>query len=330
MARVAPSETKARAAAHMKILSSSEAQRVRNIKLGFVVDVYLGRGDFWKGVKAARMVHDVEAKEGLPLPMQTLALCLAQDLMRLSSGSPFLALRGLQLKMLQSWSRSIRAVWLSAVPQEFWQATDWDAFAAACILWEPPELKLDEFADYGGLALKGAVERMNRGGPREVALIEFYEGLIEELGKRDFESRGEDVRQAVSKIYTETDLLEKLKTRVTEVENLGVARNLGGRPQIIESLAIKCAALYHDHNGPAEDPADKRFKRWTYESLAKKIIFPHPNYSRSQSRKSPKDVGARYVKRGEELRDEHRKKLIDLERVEELRKKHRKKFRRES
>ena len=201
----------------------------------------------------------------------------------------------------------IRAVWQSVVPQKYWGESDWDAFAAARILYDPPELELDEFAEYGGLTPEGRIEWIDSEGQTVAAVEEYYQRLIEEVWSRRFEAYSENVWEVVSRIHSDTDLLGKLAARRDELETypyVSADRNPAGRPPIIESLAIKCAALYYDHNG-FDDTTDKRFKRWTHERLAKEIILRHPNYRRRS--KNPKDVGARYVKAGEKLREVRRK-----------------------
>lgn len=287
----------------MKRPLSVTEKRVKELKGKFVVDLYLGRGDFWRNVKVARINRRVEVREGLP-PPQLLPLFVADDLMRLKLWPPFVTEA---LKRLQSLPFSIGAVWRSAVPQKYWAESDWDAFAAACILYDPPELELDEFAEYGGLTPEGGVEWIDSEGRMAAAVEEYYQRLLEEVWSRRFGPYSENVWEVVSQIHSETDLLENLATRTDGLEThpyVSADRNPAGRPPIIESLAIKCAALYYDHNG-SDDTTDKRIKRWTHARLAKEIILPHPNSP--QRSKSPKDVGARYVRAGEKLREMRRK-----------------------
>jgi hypothetical protein len=105
------------------------------------------------------------------------------------------------------------------------------------VLYDPPELELAEYAEYGALTLEGVerpgeereggeelgmvappVEWIDSAGHRADALEEFYTGLIDELGRRHFEPHGEDIQQAVSDIFVETDLVKRLQTRMQETE----------------------------------------------------------------------------------------------------------------
>ena len=72
----------------MKESPSVTEKRVRELKGKFVVDLYRGRGDFWRNVEAARINRRVEAREGLP-PPQLLPLFVADDLLRLQFWPPF-------------------------------------------------------------------------------------------------------------------------------------------------------------------------------------------------------------------------------------------------
>src|SRR5215211_4225018 len=80
-------------------------------------------------------------------------------------------------------------------------------------------------------------------------------------------------------------------------------KNPGGRPPRDKLTAIKCAALYHDHN--SRDPEDERRKRWTFERLAQEIVLSSPHSGRRY--KSLQRVGKEYVTLGEYLRKERTK-----------------------
>ena len=238
------------------------------------------------------------------------------------------------------------------VPQRYWQASDWDEFTAACVRYDPPELDLAEFAEYGGLTSEGVehsreeqesgegrtiappVEYIDSVGQRADALEEFYRGVIEELGRRHFAPLGEDVYQAISDIYKQTDLLERLQTRMREIEThpyiavnkdtsnedvLSAARvirarrgkNPGGKPSRDKLTAIKCAALFHDHN--FKDPQNKGRSQYTYESLVEKFELDPAENAREVNKQDHKErerrkaIGKEYVKLGEQLRKERQR-----------------------
>lgn len=303
----------------------SVEKRVKELKRDFVLQLYLGTGPFWENIRRARVVQGIQAEMKLPPP----------QLSPPSSAS--------DSQKLQSWRSSVRGAWEPVVPQAYREATDWDSFVAACILYDPPEPWLEEFAQYGKSALIGptppgvkqkvdksthrmepAIEWIDSEGHRAEAIEEFYQSLITELGRQFFEPRGYDVWQVVSDIYSGTDLLKTLRTRMTKIEThpyITVGKdtsdediqwaarvirsmrdkNRGGRPARDKLIAIKCAALYHEHNH--RDPNDGRRKRWTYERLAREIILEANPDKRA---KHPKRVGEEYVRLGECLRRKRR------------------------
>jgi hypothetical protein len=158
--------------------------------------------------------------------------------------------------------------------------------------------------------------------PSEVSerVGEFYDALIVELGRRYVEPTGKSTTEAISEILIETGLLEQHSAeqcwdrrayvaledlpKDDDVQNaLQMFRatrgtDLGGRYPRDPLLAIKCAALYHDHN--PRDPEDKRYKRWSYERLVKELGLD--KRASGQKSKNLKRVGEGYVKYGEKLR----------------------------
>lgn len=324
-------------------MSSSSEHEVLKIKRRLVLQVYLGQGMFWRGVSRARSVvkndkdlalkRGVEVQVGLP-PVQI--------------SPPY---REDATQRLESWRSTIRAAWEPAVPRRYWSAVDWDRFTAACVLYDPPELQLAEFAEYGGLTseVAGGSNQGHEGdgeasatplpirwinaGHHVDALDEFYQGVLEELGKRYFEPRGEHVWQAFSDICNETDLVERLRTRTREIEEaethpyveVGLAsndeisravseirtlrgKNPGGAPPTDAFMAIKVAALYDDHN--AEDPIDKRSRKYTPESLVEELGLDKAQRVRTVKKelaegKRREAVAKRYLKVGRQLRKEH-------------------------
>jgi hypothetical protein len=161
--------------------------------------------------------------------------------------------------------------------------------------------------------------------PSEVSdqITDFYDELIGELGRRYVQPTGKSTSEAINEILMDTDLLKKHGgeqrwdrrpyvalddlPQNQDVENaLRMVRatrekDRGGRHPRDRLLAIKCAALYYNHNAKA--PEDKRRRRWTYERLAEEIV----EQASGQHSKNKKRVGEEYVKLGQELRRKREK-----------------------
>lgn len=287
-------------------------------------------------MRKARFVQGVEAKAGLPPARRALrpqlSLLYPKDHPKRPKGD-LKELRAWAEHRRQSWDMSVRIAWQSVVSNRYWEAANWDEFITACVLYDPPELKLAEFAGYGSEGSSPEalpIEWVDSRGHRVVAMEEFYQGLLEELDRRHFKPRGEDIWQEVSEIYNETDLLEKLQTKMREAEThpyiavskgtsdddiLCAAREIratqakdsGGRPPRDKLLAIKCAALYNDHN--YKDPNTGRW-RWTYEGLVEELGLDPAEKDHKVNKKDPKErerrkaIAKEYVKLGEECQKE--------------------------
>lgn len=312
-------------------MTLSAKSTVNELKRKFVLQIYLGHGPFWKNVKRSRIVQGVRAELGLP-PAQLSPPSLTND-----------------PKKFQSWMSSVRSVWELVVPLAYREAANWDDFTVACILYDPPELSLEEFARYDGLGAakagsavvghqggKGArptgpaIEWIDSEGHRVDAVEEFYRAVITELGRRHFETRGEDVWQAVSEIYGETDLLHRLEDKKIETHpyvvvdrytsnadileaahkiRSMVGKRQGGRPPRDQFVAIKCAALYDDHN--YQETKDRRVMHWSYERLVDEFNLD-PSYDAREDdpmrrRKRRGRIGKSYVNLGRKLRQERKK-----------------------
>lgn len=164
-------------------------------------------------------------------------------------------------------------------------------------------------------------------------LGEFYDALIEELGRRYVEPTGKGTTEAINEILVETGLLEEYQSSfvlneqhwdlcpyialddlpqekdvVNALRQVRATRekDLGGRPPLDRLLAIKLAALFHEHY--SKDPEDRRRWRWTYESLVDEFGLDKAEKVRKadkedvRERKRRRRIGERYVRLGEELR----------------------------
>ena len=164
-------------------------------------------------------------------------------------------------------------------------------------------------------------------------LGEFYDALIEELGRRYVEPTGKGTTEAINEILVETGLLEEYQSSfvlneqhwdlcpyialddlpqekdvVNALRRVRATRekDLGGRPPLDRLLAIKLAALFHEHY--SKDPEDRRRWRWTNESLVDEFGLDKAEKVRKadkedvRERKRRRRIGERYVRLGEELR----------------------------
>jgi hypothetical protein len=167
-------------------------------------------------------------------------------------------------------------------------------------------------------------------------LGEFYDALIEELGRRYVEPTGKGTTEAINEILVEIGLLEEYQSSfvlneqhwdlcpyialddlpqekdvVNALRRVRATRekDLGGRPPLDRLLAIKLAALFHEHY--SKDPEDRRRWRWTNESLVDEFGLDKAEKVRKadkedvRERKRRRRIGERYVRLGEEL---HRKR----------------------
>ena len=326
----------------MNILPSSGEHRLLEIKRRLVLELYLGEGAFGIEIKDARERWGIKSEVRLPpayLPLPN------------PKGDS---------EKAQAWISEMHSFRLAFVSDSwrYQRATDWDGFFGSCVLYDPPELELAHFAEYGGTKPEGP-DRLGstRGeeaeGSRMIAppirwlptlsqlsdrLGEFYDALIEELGRRYVEPTGKGTTEAINEILVETGLLEEyqLSFVLTEqhwdlrpyialddlpqeedvVNALRLVRatrekDPGGRPRRDPLLAIKLAALYRDHN--SKDSEDRRRQRWTYESLVDEFGLNKLEKVRKVDKKDVRErrrrirIGERYVRFGEEFRRKREK-----------------------
>jgi hypothetical protein len=326
----------------VNILPSSGEHRLLEIKRRLVLELYLGEGAFWIEIKDARERWGIKSEVRLPPAYLPLPYPKGDS------------------EKAQAWISEMHNFRLAFVSDSwrYQRATDWDGFFGSCVLYDPPELELAHFAEYGGTKPEGP-DRLGstRGeeaeGSRMIAppirwlptlsqlsdrLGEFYDALIEELGRRYVEPTGKGTTEAINEILVETGLLEEyqLSFVLTEqhwdlrpyialddlpqeedvVNALRLVRatrekDPGGRPRRDPLLAIKLAALYRDHN--SKDPEDRRRQRWTYESLVDEFGLDKLEKVRKVDKKDVRErrrritIGERYVRFGEEFRRKREK-----------------------
>ena len=326
----------------MNILPSFGERRLSEIKRKLVLDLYQEKGLFWVGVEDARGRWGI--KPEVRLPPAHLPLPYPEG----------------DSERSQEWANEMHSFRLVFVgdPWRYQRATDWDGFFAACVLYDPPELDLALFAEYGGTKPEGGDRPLEgrgeeAGGPRMIAppirwlptlsqlsdrLGEFYDALIEELGRRYVEPTGKGTTEAIYEILLETGLLEEYKSYfalderhwdlrpyvalddLPKDEDVVKALRLvratrkkdpGGRPPLDELLAIKLAALHDEHN--FRYPENRRRWRWTYERLVDEFGLDEAEKVRKVDKEDVRElrrrtrIGERYVKLGQDLRMKRKK-----------------------
>jgi hypothetical protein len=331
----------------VNILPSSGERRLREIKRRLVLELYLREGafwveDLWEGafwaeIKDARERWGIKPEVRLP-----------------PAHLPVPHPKG-DSEQAQEWVNELHSFQLAFVSDSwrYQRATDWDRFFGACVLYDPPELDLALFAEYGGtkpegLDRLGSTRDEETEGSHMIAspirwlptlsqlserLGEFYDALIEELGRRYVEPTGKDTIEAINEILLETGLLkeyqssfeldeqrwdlrpyillddlpqEKDVVNALRLVRATMEKDSGGKPPRDRLLAIKLAALHDEHN--FRYPENRRRWRWTYERLVDEFGLDEAEKVRKVDKEDVRErkrrirIGERYVKLGQDLR----------------------------
>ena len=183
--------------------------KLRRFKHGLVADLYTQHGLFWDEVRSLRAAFEVTPVIQLPPPVGTNTHFPSHDL-ELAGGV-------VQQMFRDLWLRQVFALRDRVVP-EVYRLSDlfgtWDTFLSACLLYDPPETDLLEFAAYADpvpMAADGD-ERVPddevEGSPSTpVTPITrlpdpfrarddahwYRDAIIDEIGKRFLEPRGLDI-----------------------------------------------------------------------------------------------------------------------------------------
>jgi len=173
-----------------------------------------------------------------------------------------------------------------------------------CVLYDPPETQLEEFAErIGGLASNVApsgdkqywmpappIVWLSDADHAESTMREFYEALLEALLEKYVHPQGISSEDALGSIHRERpELFVQLMRALVENKSRPYidvkpyhqtsfsvsafkvlsarhdTRPASGRPKRDELTAVQCAILYDQHN--VTDPTDKRRRAWTHERL---------------------------------------------------------------
>ena len=174
-----------------------------------------------------------------------------------------------------------------------------------CMLFDPPETQLVDFAERFGWAGSNVIPRGGRTmsappivwrkehNELEATWMEFYEGLLGALLEKYVHPQGVTTEEAMRAVRGENpEIFERWRQRLhgnesrpfidvqpdhTSAEDIKSAfqvlydrhdaRPASGRQKRDELTAVQCAILHEHYNLP--DPRDRRRRAWTFERLAK-------------------------------------------------------------
>ncbi len=310
------------------VYESRAFTRLRTFKQGLALDLFLRRGAFWGLVQGLREKRGITASVQLP---PTAAESWAEPMLLLPADAPeypgFRASVKDKLPFYEfcsRWSDDIDNILLGVLPDELRRPLDhrirevsdfYDreylrTFCAACVLYDPPETRLLEFAEYhnprahraGGLsdtpslATKRVEMKMSSIEELPIRSEElekqerFYEALLVEIAGR-LEPRGIDLRSMIEDIHREhpelrRELSEELERRfyinvdehTTERDAVRAYRTIAAAMPRLRAgtkpqrnrLIAVQCAILHDRHNNP-DTSDRRRRPWAYDRLAEEF-----------------------------------------------------------
>lgn len=194
-------------------------------------------------------------------------------------------------RFFDSWRDALWPLKEHFVPDGLRRGPAWDDFFGACVMCDPPDDRLLEFAGFGAVypSLFWSVVDCELDEIDASKVHSMIAPPVERVFKESYEG-GEafmEYRIVVDQHTKEEDMIHAFRA-IKAASNF---RNPGGKPPIDGLVAVQCAVLYDDHNGT--DLADRRVRAWTYKKLADKFRGLGVKNERSAEE---------HVKRGRELR----------------------------
>jgi hypothetical protein len=313
----------------MGSLPSSGEHRVHQAKRRLVLDLFLRRGAVWDRIRDIRERWGIKAQRQMPPPYPHLYTPESfgpqpEEQFGEEEYDRWHA-------KYQEWVNDLATVYGAVVPEKardskHYVGSSWSIFLPMCVLFDPPETKLDDFAKRVGGISSNVIPRgpkyswmpappivwLTDGDRAKKTMTEFYEGLLSALLEKYVHPQGITTEDAVGSIRKERpELFERLMQGIYDNESRPYidvkpyhrqqdiesafkvlstrheTRPTTGRPKRDELTAVQCAILYDRHN--LREPADKRRRTWTYERLAREHDL--------ESRRAAKE----YVELGREL-----------------------------
>jgi hypothetical protein len=288
-------------------LPSSGRRRLRRLRHELVLQLYLRRDPLWEAIHDVRDRWDISAEERLPPPvMGYLSL----------EGPPAHQDRG-YAKHAFSWKEEMSAIWDKVDPEPRLPTSDdysdlqlelsWGDFLSACVLYDPPEDQLVEFASYRALEttilsggtlptkanLEGLPEMVDPPVRSLWALSEvrdwYWHRILNHIGEKYLEPQGVDVGAFLDNALSyipglEEEYREKAERYskryyigvddYTSLEDVKSAFHMIREVQphkdakrSRDPLVAVQCAILYDRHN-ARDPEDRRRWRWNYAKLA--------------------------------------------------------------
>lgn len=258
----------------VKVLESDAGKRIGRFKRDMVLELFLRHGRFWEDIVAMRKRWDISASVQLvdanvwcPYPIDP------------EHWDP---------DTRDRWTRDVNALISRVVPEQYSGsgaavADGWHFFVSACVLYDPPESSLIEFANFANpgpttpLPARPEDEEAMGDGERR--------SMVAPPVRSEYHPR-----TGIQKYYIEVDPWTTegdVRRGFSLIRQVQPRRQEGDASTRDPLVAIQCAILYDRHN--ARDPEDRRRKKWTEEKLAEKFGL--------SSARAAKE----YIKKGREL-----------------------------
>lgn len=261
---------------------SNGAARIGRLKGDLVTSLFLQYGPFWEAVSRVRAKWDVHPEAALP-----------RENDRGSTRPEDKLPRKWFFVDDREWSGDITSLIQGFVPAVL-RRSGWDDFLGACVMHNPPEDRLDEFARFGRVyprvfwpAVNYDEDEFDNDKLRSMIAPPIETVFIED---HDEDEPFMEYRIVVDGHTEKKDVVQAF---------LAIKAVLGGgrpgRPPMDNLAALQCAVLYDDYNGV--DPDDGRRRLWTYKKLAARFRGRGVKNERSAEE---------HVKRGRELRKKFR------------------------
>jgi hypothetical protein len=291
----------------MSSLPSSAASKLVLARHQLVKELYLQEGPFWDGIAAIRGRWSVKSQTRVPEASEWLDTRFLPSCFDSRPQDDFSEEGERWHERFRDWLSDLHALYDAAVPKEGllykYPAVSWELFLSMCVLFDPPETRLQEFADRFHWSYSNVIPRGNKevagalpivwlrdADQAETTMRVFYEGLLAALLEKYVHPQGISSEDALETIHKEKpDLLARLMQglgnnkshpyidvkadpRKEDIlsawtllrERRALPRASGGTRDPL--IALQCAILYDDYNGP--NPEDGRERIYTHKSLA--------------------------------------------------------------
>lgn len=233
-----------------RVLESDEGNRIVRFKRDLILELFLRQGDFWDEIKAMRERWHISASTQL---VETDVWCPYPE-------DP----EYWDPKIRRQWSRDVRGLVGRVIPSRYLSVDIWQRFLSACILYNPPESHLIDFANFSNpgptTPLPVSVEEQEAMGDSEH--LSMIAPPIRSLPGPDNTPK---LYIEVNPWTTEHDVRNAFRLiRQTQPD-----QQKDGAPGRDRLAAVQCAVLYDRYNSTGS--ADKRRRKWTHKRLAEKF-----------------------------------------------------------